>query len=552
MNRGSGIPPDNPAAGSLSERILSWWNSPLLNRPWFLGLVQAVLIGACALRAWIGLSGMRNWVHDAFILLDGAWRVRNGQVPYNDFFTDVGPLVHVLNAFGLRLSHDMPAGLGYAQAIAGLIAGAWSFGLSRRRLSPIGSVLVTTLAVFLTLAPFDTGNTPTMTTPAMVYNRYGFAFVALGLIEAACARSTVTRLSEVLGGVSTGVVAILLLFIKVSYFPGLLLLLLLLLGCRRQTSWRWTGLLAGAAAAFLPFLIYLRWTLGAMWRDLLILAGAKHVLREWFLAEALYGSALPLAAFAFLAFALLSRWGAPVAGRRVLTIGIAVAAVGMLFVPANFPGTRLPLNAVAAVIVIDRVEAYFSARERSGAGRWEARFSESAMRCAVLLWGALFIFTPLFLDAAGLGYAARGRTSVLKVSGSTFNEPGLAGFSTFDSGYAHFVNDGLELARQHRRPDDTIMSLDFSNPFSYALRIGPAWGGTPMGMQFRTNFDDNNHVEPERLFGHASLVMIPQPETFSNSSLAGSIPRIYGAWLEKHFHLIGETVFWRVYRNNGD
>jgi hypothetical protein len=44
--------------------------------------------------------------------------------------------------------------------------------------------------------------------------------------------------------------------------------------------------------------------------------------------------------------------------------------------------------------------------------------------------------------------------------------------------------------------------------------------------------------------------MIPQPGAFSNFSLAGSIPRIYGSWLEQHFHLIGETVFWRVYRNN--
>jgi hypothetical protein len=535
----------NPAAASFSERLLNLWNSPLLSRLWFLGLVQAVLVGACALRASIGLSGMRNWVHDAFFLLDGAWRVRNGQVPYNDFFTDVGPLVHVLNAFGLMLAHDMPAGLGYAQSIAALIVGAWAFGLSRRRLSPAGSILVTALLVLLTLSPFEAGNKPWMTSPAMVYNRYGFALTALGIIEAACPRRVVTRLSDFLGGLSTGVIAILLLLIKVTYFPGLGLLLLFLLGCRRQTSWRWTGLLAGAAVAFLPFLIYLRWTLVPMWHDLQMLAGAKHVLREWFLAEAVYGSAIPLAVFGFLAFAVLSRWGAPVEARRVLTVGIAVAAVGVFFVPANFPGTRLPLNAVAAVIIVDRVQS-----QRSEAARSEAALSEVTLRCALLLFGAMFILVSLFLDATGLAFAAHARRSVANLSGSTFNEPALAGFSTFDVGYAHFVNNGLALARQYRRPDDTIMSLDYSNPFSYAFRIRPAWGGTPMGLQFRTNFDDRNHVEPERLFGHASLVMIPQPQAFSDYTLAGNIPRIYGPWLERHFHLIGETVFWRLYRNN--
>jgi hypothetical protein len=539
------VMPGNPAAASFSERLISWWNSPLLNRLWFLGLVQAVLVGTCALRASIGLSGMRNWVHDAFFLLDGAWRVRSGQVPYDDFFTDVGPLVHVLNAFGLMLAHDMPAGLGYAQGIAALIVGVWAFGLSRRRFSPAGSILVTTLLVLLTLSPFEAGNKPSMTSPAMVYNRYGFAFIALGIIEAACPRRVVTRLSDFLGGVSTGVIAILLLLIKVTYFPGLGLFLLFLLGCRRQTLSRWTGILAGAAVAFLPFLIYMGWTLAPMWEDLQMLAGAKHVLREWFLAEAVYGSAVPLAVFAFLAFALLSHWGAPAEARRVLAIGMAVAAIGVFFVPANFPGTRLPLNAVAAVIIVDRVQNYFSVPERSEAAR-----SEATLRCALLLFGAMFILVSLFLDAAGLAYAVRARRSVANLSGSTFNEPGLAGFSTFDVGYAHFVNNGLALARQYRRPDDTIMSLDYSNPFSYAFRIRPAWGGTPMGLQYRTNFDDRNHVEPERLFGHASLVMIPQPQAFSDYTLAGSIPRIYGPWLEQHFHLIGETVFWRLYRNN--
>ncbi len=529
-----------PETRAFSERLLTLWTSPSLNRPWVLILVQLLLVCACLLRGWIGLRGMRNWVHDAFILLDGAWRVRNGQVPYNDFFTDIGTVVHVLNAFGLMLAGNMPEGLGYAQGIAGFIIGAWAFGLSRWRLSPAASLLLTMLLVFLALGPFDAGNNPTMTSPAMVYNRYGFALVALGIVEAVCAPGSLTRLHEFLGGLSTGIIAILLLFLKVSYFPGLALLLLLLLGCRRQTSWRWTGLVSGALATFLPFLIYMRGTLVPLWSDLQMLAGAKHIVREWFLVEAVYAAAVPLLVFAFLAFALLSRCGAHLESRRVLTLGFAVAAVGMCFVPANFPGSRLPLNSVAVVLIIDQVEAFFAARPRA----------ETLMRGAVLLWGALFIFTPLFLDATGLVYAARGRMSVASVSGTIFTEPALAGFSAFDVNYVHFVDDGLALARQHRRPDDTIMSLDFSNPFSYAFRIRPAAGGTPMGMQFRTNFDDDNHVGPERLFGHASLVMIPQPAAFSDFSLASNIPRIYGPWLERHFHLIGETALWRAYRNN--
>jgi hypothetical protein len=299
-------------------------------------------------------------------------------------------------------------------------------------------------------------------------------------------------------------------------------------------------MLTGACAAFFPFLIYMRWTLVPMWVNLQMLAGAKHVLREWFLAEAVYGAAIPLAILAFIAFRLLSRYDAPKEGRRVLTLGLAVAAVGICFVAANFPGSRLPLNAVAALIVVDRVETLFSARPRT----------ETLMRCGVLLWGAWFIFTSLLLDTTGLAYSVRKRMTVTKVPGSTFSAPTLAGFSTFDVGYVEFVNDGLALARQYRRPGDTIMSLDFSNPFSYTFRVRPAWGGTSVGLQFGTNFDDKNHIEPDRLFGHASLVMIPQPQMFSDWTLAANLPRLYEPWLRQHFHMVGETAFWRAYRNN--
>ncbi len=534
------VTPASSETDPFSGYLLRLWHFPWLKRTWFLCLVPVILAGACALRAWAGLHGTRDWVHDSFVLLDGAWRVQNGQVPYNDFFTDVGPLVHLLNAFCLMLTHNSPEALAYAQAMVGFIVGVWALFLSRRRLSPMGSTLLTLLLLFLVLGPFDVGNVPTMTSPAMVYNRYGFALVALGIVEAFCTRRPFTKLSEFLGGLSTGTIAILLLFIKVSYFPGIVLLLVLLIGCRPQTLWRWTGLLAGAGAAFVPFLAYMRWTLVPMWANLQMLAGAKHVLRAWFLVEAVYGAAIPLAILTFLAFGLLSRYGAPKEGRHVLTLGLAVAAVGMCFVAANFPGSRLPLDAVAAVIIIDRMATRFSAMPRT----------ETPMRCAVGLWGAWFIFTSLFLDATGLAYAAYSRRAVARVPGSTFDAPTLAGFSSFDLNYVAFVNDGVALARQHLRPDDSVVSLDFSNPFSFAFQLKPASGGTSMGLQFGTNFDDQHHIEPDRLFGHASLVMIPQRRMFTDWSLAANLPRLYGPWLEQHFHLIGETPLWRAYRNN--
>jgi len=530
------------AQGSL-QRLVGWWNLPVLSDTWFLFLFLGALAFVCALRAWTGLNGMRFWVHDAFVFLDGAWRVLNGQVPYNDFSTDTGTFVHVLNAFGLVLAHGSPRGLAYAQSIMGLVVGVWAYALSRRRLSPVATVLMTSMLVLLAIAPFDVGNRPTMTSPAMVYNRYGFALVALAIIEAVCdRRPTNTNLSEFLAGLSTGAVLILLLFIKISYFLGTGLLLLLLVMCRRQSLWRWTGLITGTVAAFVPFLIYMHWSLGPMWANLRMLAGAKHAVWGWHIVEAAYASALPFLLFAFLAFALLRHHRADAEGRIVLVLSASIAAVGMCFVFANFPGSRLPLNAVAAIIIMDRIAAEFIGKPRA----------ETLMRAAVLVLGALFVFNSIFLDGIGVAYGVWSRWSVQSIPGSTFKAPTLAGFSTFDTNYIHYIDDGLELAQQYRRPGDTIACLEFSNPFSYAFRIRPAWGGTPTGLQFRTNFDDTHKIPPDRLFGHADLLMMPQPDRFSDPTLAANIPRVYGPYIQRHFHLVGETEFWRAYRNNNE
>ena len=51
------------------------------------------------------------------------------------------------------------------------------------------------------------------------------------------------------------------------------------------------------------------------------------------------------------------------------------------------------------------------------------------------------------------------------------DSPILSGFlpAGDDFSYGEFVNDGLSLVAKYRRPGDTVMSLDFTNPFSYSL-----------------------------------------------------------------------------------
>ena len=110
-----------------------------------------------------------------------------------------------------------------------------------------------------------------------------------------------------------------------------------------------------------------------------------------------------------------------------------------------------------------------------------------------------------------------------------------------------FVNDGIDLVQRNRRPGDSLTSLDFSNPFSYSLGMKPVKGGM-VDLQYRTNFDDFHAPSPERLMAGATLVMVPR--AFSDGTLTMSVPRIFGPYLESHFHRIGESQQWRLYRQN--
>jgi hypothetical protein len=479
---------------------------------------------------------MRAYSHDAFVFLDGGWRVLNGQKPHIDFFSDIGPLVHVVSAVGLLLARGRAEGLGYAQAVVGCALGLWAWFLSDRRLGQMPRALFCLSAVFLAVSPYTPGDAAMRVSPAVVYNRYGYVWIALVMLEASCERIDCDSRRNFTGGLSTGAIAALLLFLKISYFPGALFLLAALWPCRRQTAARWVGIGAGFVAALIPFLAFLNWTLLPMLADLRILAGAKHISWHWSMADAVYHELAPLLIFVLMAAGLLWVDGATHEARSVFFAGAATALAGVLFLVSNFQGNRLPLNAFAAILIVQIVDSRFAASCR-----------RALLRCSVLAWAALFILGSIGLDAAGLGFGLAGRVLPSQFPRQPFHAARLAEFWSSETDCVSFVNDGIDLVQRNRRPGDSLTSLDFSNPFSYSLGMKPVKGGM-VDLQYRTNFDDFHAPSPERLMAGATLVMVPR--AFSDGTLTMSVPRIFGPYLESHFHRIGESQQWRLYRQN--
>jgi len=519
----------------LAARFVAYCRYPFLGRARVRLALLVALAFLCAVRVYIGLSGIVAYTHDAFGTLDGAWRVLNGQTPHADFYSPLGPLIYLVTAFGLQLSHGGAEGAGYSQAVCGGLLGVWTYGMSRLRLGHLPAILLCITVVLLSINPASVGEPP-LSTSCMSYNRYGYALVALLLVEAVARPDPAGRRAELRGGVSTGAILALLLFLKISYFVGGAALLAAVIPCRKQAKERWAGVAFGFLPVFLIFWAYLGCHLGPMWNDLRMVAGAKPARINWYIVDNLYMPVGFYLAFIFASARFLSSGGDRQASRAVRLAGVAVCLAGIFLLSTNFQFFSLPLSAVMAVLVVKQLD-----------GPTVGGNARTLRHGALLLWGCLFVAEQFSYETMGLGFGAWQKHSWEETPHASFHADVLAGFRSFDSSYVDLVNDGLSLVNQHRLPNDTVMSLDFSNPFSYALGMRPAPGGATT-LHYRGNFSESHHPAPERLFGHADLVVVPVTPT--EPGLILSVPRIYGPYLAAHFHLVGESQGWRLYRHN--
>src|ERR1700681_4846280 len=106
-----------PKPHPIATRFLALWNFPVLDCLPIRALVALIILGLCLVRGYVGMWGSRIYTQDAFPILDGAWRVINGQRPHVDFYTGLGPMTYLMTAAGMVIAGGNAAGLAYGQAI---------------------------------------------------------------------------------------------------------------------------------------------------------------------------------------------------------------------------------------------------------------------------------------------------------------------------------------------------------------------------------------------------------------------------------------------------
>ena len=505
---------------------------------WPDGLFVSALIAICGLAVFIGLAPIVLFGHDVFFFLDNSYRVLQGQVPHRDFESAWGPVTYLIGAAGLRLSGLRPDGLGYANALFGALTAVWAWLVARRRMSPLAACILGVYTLLLITAPFSLGYGPLNFSPAMVYNRYGFALLGIIIVECAAPSGKDT------GGLSTGIACGLLGFLKVTYAVVAVPLILITGGKRLLRGRRLAALCAGGALVALLVLLYLRFDLADMLNDLAMAASGRS--RSWRPREILslgFGQLAESAPFLLLALvAGASRF-------RWFAAAVAILALEGFVLSTNHQPAALPLNGFIAVVLADR---FFRSSRRDG----------GITETGVVAFLTFACVMPLCFQN-GLSMVAAARERLRPPSGEVVRLASERGasmvfprppFETETGGpaYVRTINDGLALLRRHTGPRDGVLTIDMMNPFNYLLDRPSPTGGLAAGA-FNYVISDAAHPSPGRWAGNARYVLVRKYSRdvkdypIENHHIDG-IRRIYQPLLDQRFELIEETGHWLLYR----
>lgn len=545
----------NSAAHISFERFLALWQDAVLSPTRLLVVFFGGLILICGITALIGAVPTRIYGHDIFIYLGNGWRLINGQRPHVDFTSPWGPIGFLASALGLVISHHSVVGIGYGSAIVALIVGVWSFVLGKDFLAPGPRLVMSFFLPALVAAPCPLGLSPFASSYAMLYNRYSYALLGLVLLESfrAARRPAGSSTEDWTGGISTGALLSLVLFLKASYFltaVALIVILALFLG--RLALRRILGILLGSTLVSICVLAYLRFDVAAVLRDLRMAAGARAesmkipvwiVLNHW---PVLLGVVFFCAATALLLGDRAPQWR----GIRLPILGAIFFFADVGLIRSNAQADGFLVCAMFAILLLNEI-----ANDQKTLAETAAT-SQRPAYAGVLCLGALLFIPQFASDLAALAFGAWQKERPSNPAALLrFTSPNLKPLLLYESDdnppsegrmFTTYVNQGIALLQRETRPNETVLTMDVTNPFPYAMERRPPRGGHA-APTYNYNMNDQYRPSDDWFFGDADIVMVPKRPSQGDNHYT-DFYRAYEPGLMQRYSLAAETDLWRLYR----
>lgn len=569
-DRAAGVP--DRSHGARHAGPPSRWRGCILR--WPAATITAVTAIAGA-SLWIGPSLVIGpW--DVFTLLNGGYRIYEGQSPSTDFSNPIGPLPYGLVAIGMHLEHTPSLrAVTYSQVIFLVIASALAWFISSRRLPAPYAAGFTVFEALLAVAVRPLGYWPWQMSYAMLYNRDGWLLYApLLLFVFLPGRRTRGSLRLPVDGLLLGLTLALLFYDKITFF--LAALAATVLGLAIGTLPRSIRLTGGAVAGFAVIALLTRLVFGlhvtAYVTDLARAAEVQGADQRVQMAMQILKWTSPLVLLtillAVILFGMARRRAEPY--RQVILLLIAMTYVLGSSVVISVGDATERSDLPALVVIPLFIVAYFGARLPRWAGGRTAspRLAQSGTAYKAMLAGLVLLLAGTSLPIAGKeifgleqatayrGYVASPPPSQ-RLDGAPLNDFVIPAGSTYQTAYREsgmlpkMINNGLHLLRQNIRPGQTVFTLAYTDPFSMTLHLPLSKCG-PLWWDLGYDFDALHHATASCAIGDATWVIIPRmvPGQGCCQETVSIMLSMYSHYLSRYYHRTQETSNWILLRRD--
>ena len=540
-----------------------------LNGRWWLA---AIISSACvfAVSAWLLVIGPTHVViapWDVFINLDEAWRLHLGQVPGRDFHNPVGPVTYLLDAYGMDLVGPSLDAVTVGNVIFLCIVAAMGSFVAYRRIPPLPAMLFVVFLVFMIGATRQMGRSVHTPGYCELYNRYGWSLLCVVFLQFCLPVRKGAPERRVVEGVLGGTGLAILFYTKATFAAvAAIPVLFACCACPQWRQWRrLAGFMAGLLAVGMLLWLLIRLNVYDYLKDFIESGRAQTFERRWPSVQVAVIGAGRYVLLTGIVWAFLV--AVPVVRRR-LSLSAAVgtsafvvlaAACAVLAASGNTgEAGEMPLFVIPGLIVINA-----SRWQEGGMPSWSDSKRDWSYLAAVVV--VLVIAGPtLARDALSIAVSTawRGYRTTAVPASQRFDAKPIGDFIIphnidwttniwTSAQLPGRVNDGLALVRRHVSPQQSVLALAFSNPFTYALGLRPP-RGTPVWFDFDINFNRRNHMDPERLFADVDFVIEPvlrAGDVYVNGKATlDALHDIYEPYLAQQYVEVERSTYWRLRR----
>jgi hypothetical protein len=521
----------------------------------------AVAIGLIVALLAIGPTHVVLAPWDIFIYLDTSWRLYTGQIPNVDFHSPVGPLPYVLNCFGMKL-----VGVEFYAFVVGVvifvaIASSAAIFVAHRRLPALQAFLFAVFVAFLAGATRQVGRSPSIPSYAEIYNRYGWTLITVLFLQLFVPVRKDSPERTAVEGFLAGCLIGLMAYVKLTYAgiacAGLAAAGVLAPEWRQRARLLWLAL--GVASVGLLAWLTTRIDFTSYLKDFFEAGHAQTLSRRGGQAKESLKHTIPFVALLAVPWLLLvvlpTRRGVlrlRAALQTTLAAGVVAMCAIVLGVTNTGEGAELPLLVVAGLVLLHG-DAIRSGAEHMVRPPWPYWLS-AAIVCGAIA-GPIFVrdVRSVWVSALWRGYRTVSAPASQRFDAAPLRDlviPHNVDWTTEFWKSAQVpprVNDGLALARGHVSPEQSILTLAFSNPFPYALG-GRAPRGVPTCFDLELTFNAKVHPDAASLFADVDFIMSPviTDEDAYGGGRRGTqtLESIYGSYLAERYVEVGRSRYW--------